>query len=920
MNIKKALFGAIAIFTLSACNNDSDSQPKEASSDQISSMGLTAVIRQPMAALSHDYAAVRKNQIQNADYHLSVSLDSQSEIFSGKVQIDFTLAANNTSPVTLDFDSGSVQEVKVNGQSATFEYKKWFVSLDSDLFVEGKNTIELRYERAYATDGSGLHRFKDPETNEVYIYSNFEPYNANRLFPHFDQPNIKARFTLDVTAPAHWQVISTMREEAISLVEGTDEAVKQWTFPQGPVMSSYIFSLHAGPYHIWEGQAGNIPLRLFSRQALAQYVKIDDWFTPTKQSFAFFQEYYDLDYPFIKYDQIIVPDFNAGAMENIGAVTFNESFVNRGEKTTAQRQSLAYVIAHEMAHMWFGDLVTMDWWNGLWLNESFATYMAYLQLAEASDFENTWNTFYSGTKQWAYATDQLVTTHAIELPVHSTAEATSNFDGITYGKGASVLKQLPHYLGEKQFRLGVSNYLKKYAYKNTSLRDFIDELGLAADRNMDEWTQQWLYETGLNSIQLSIECEADRVKVLQINQSAPPEWPTLREQKVQIGFYQVAKTGMQLENLIPVTYGGAVTRVDSASGLPCPDFAYPNVDDWGYVKVNFDTQSLQTLKKHINDFDSPLMRLMLWQNLWDGVKDSVIPLDDYVEFVTANISVEGDDKVLSQVTYSLRSAFSYLTMLEMSDKNIAFIRARLESFVWSQLKDARENSDAQKIWFATLVATTHTGEAVERLADILNGQVTIKGLAIDQDKRWKLIVKLSQYEYADSAKLLKAEKLQDSSDYGQNMAVAADVVRPDPAVKEQWLNTILSTPTSTAGDRYKLSTLRIAMGYLFPSNQRALMAEFKERLLDVVPTLNDTAQNGFLKAYGRSLAPMICSKENVMRLAQAKEKFDGLNPILAKAYKITHQEEERCVSIGDVMLNKPLPEKTLPEKVLPKQL
>lgn len=904
----KLLWIMIICATCIACDNKLAPADERATVDSGAARALSD-------ALSHEYANFRKRQIGEVDYRLSVVLSKDETVFSGRVVIDFDLVPNNSEAITLDYDSGEINAITVNGTQVTADYKRWFLTLPSELFHDGRNQIVIDYRRPYATDGSGLHRFVDPETNEVYLYTDFEPYDANRLFPHFDQPNIKARYSLDVTAPENWVVISSTREERIEKIAATtNEPLKHWFFPQSVKMSSYIFSLHAGPYHQWQDTAGDIPLRLFARQSIAKYVKVDDWFTPTRQSFAFFEDYFSIAYPFVKYDQIIVPDFNAGAMENIGAVTFSERYVSRGKKTTAQRQRLANTIAHEMAHMWFGDLVTMDWWNGLWLNESFATYMAYLEMANASDFENTWDTFYSSTKRWAYRTDQQVTTHAIELPVPTTADAFTNFDGITYGKGASVLKQLPYFLGEDAFRKGVSNYLKKHSYKNTSLDDFMDELGAAANMDLTQWTQQWLYEAGLNTIQAQYTCNDNQLQSLSIRQKVPKEWPTLRQQRIQIGLYRKQGSGMSLTERLPVTYSGDLTQVNlEGKSFACPDFIYPNLDDWAYAKVLFDARSLATLKENINGFTSSALRLMLWQNLWDGVRDIDIALTDYVDFVIANIPAENDDKVLLQVSDSLVSSYRFLTSIESSDLGLSNpsmttnnIKSAMEIFSWQQLKQAVPASDAQKIWFNTLLAVTHSDEGVARLLSLLEGEIKLPSLVIDQDMRWQLIVKLNQYQYPGHKALVDKEKALDNSDLGVKMSIVAEVIRPDAAIKQRWLNTIVKTPELQAKGEptIKLATLRLAMASMFPAEQLALMTPHVEKLLAVVPQLSDSADQGYLRAFARYMAPAQCSMASVQRLQQANQQFQGLNPAVSKAYRIAEQEDSRCVNIASLIESK----------------
>ncbi len=867
------------------------------------------LIRQAKPALSAEYAAMRKQQIERVDYQLSVALDSERDLFEGQVTINFDLAAGNVSPVTVDFNNGTVKAVTLNGKPVEWDYNNWFISLAADLFVDGNNSLQINYAHKYSADGSGLYRFKDPETTDVYLYTDFEPYSANRLFPHFDQPNLKAVYELDVVAPLDWTVISVTREH--SIVDNEKAKTRHWHFPKSAKISSYIFALHAGPYHMWQDQAGDIPLRLFARQSLAKHIKIDDWFTPTRQSFAFFNEYFSLPYPFVKYDQVIVPDFNSGAMENVGAVTFSEGYVKRGEKTTDDRLRLANVIAHEMAHMWFGNLVTMDWWNGLWLNESFATYMANLELEKASDFDNVWDVFYAKTKQWAYQTDQLVTTHAIELPVPTTADAFTNFDGITYGKGASVLKQLSHYLGEQQFRKGVSAYLKKYAYQNTSLDDFINELALAADKNLTQWQQQWLYETGLNTITLDFSCDNGLVTKMELLQTAPAEWPTLRQQRVQVGLYQLQGNSMQLDALIPVTYSGAVTVVTDAAGQQCPDLAYPNVGDWGYVNVQVDDQSLHTLKQHINAFEKPGLRIMLWQNLWDSVRNAEMSLDDYVQFSVTNIADETDKNVVRQVSNSLLSAYSYLTKLsaqkEMDSKNkqrFNGLRLQIEQFAWQQLLKAEPASDSQKQWFAIGVASTHSSDGLEKAISLLAGDLVIEGLVVDQDKRWQLVIALNHYEYKNYDALLLAEKKRDDSALGAKMAIAAEVIRPQVALKEKWLATVIDSLTASEPEAmtYNLSALRYAMSSFFPAGQQDSVELFSEKILAAMPVIDKQSSPEVIRSYARLMMPSACNKDSVKRLARAIEEFSDLTPITVKAFKVGHQEDQRCVDIGGRLL------------------
>lgn len=854
-------------------------------SGQHSSEAIAPLVRQQSESLFADYAQMRAKQVQNVDYDLLVNIDEKSTNFSGVVRLNFELSKDNSADLTIDFDSGKVSSLKVNGKPAKFIYEKWFITVPASQLQAGKNSIEIAYERPYATDGSGLHRFVDPEDAEVYLYSNFEPYDANRLFPHFDQPDLKATYTLRVSAPPHLKVISSTRESKIE----EHGAQKLWSFPTSAKFSSYVFSLHAGNYVLWEDRFEDIPLRLFARQSLAKFVKTEEWFEPTKQSFGFFQKYFDVKYPFIKYDQIIAPDFNAGAMENVASVTFSERYVSRGEKSDLQRMSLANVIAHEMAHMWFGDLVTMRWWNGLWLNESFATYMANLALSKASKYENVWNIFYAGSKQAAYRLDDSVNTHPIEQPVLSTGD--TNFDGITYGKGASVLKQLPFYLGEENFRIGVSSYLKKFSYQNTDLDDFVGELGKAAGKDMTQWTKEWLDKAGLNTIKANYECAENKISSFNIEQTAPEGYPTLREQRVQIGLYNLSGSVLKLSSATPVLYKGAMTQISELIGKPCPDLVYPNEADWGYVRVDLDEKSFVTVQNHINAVANVMTRSMLWQSLADSVVHGNLSAEKLVEFAITNIAGEANLDVARVIVLSLGSALAYLeTATLLKQKDYSKLHEKVETLIFSLLQNAKLGSDFQKLWYDQYVGVSKSTKNLANLQDIVNGKVSFDGLSVDQDKRWGILVKLNKYQFGNYKVLLTSEKAKDKSDSGVNMAILSEVVRPERQVKEKWFNIVVNNP-----DKLKLSTLRYVMNGLFPAEQNALEAPYRSKILAHILKLNAGSDLALLGSFTNAMLPNQCTSQNEKELAKLVEEYKDMKPQVVKSVKATHENVSRCV-------------------------
>ncbi|BBM01640.1 aminopeptidase N [Microbulbifer sp. GL-2] len=852
----------------------------------------TTLVRTDTSGLSEAYAKLRKQQVAQVDYHLSVNLDSTGESFFGTVRADIKFTKNLQQPLTIDFAGGTVESVKVDSQETPFEYNGHFISIPALHLPDQQHSITVNYQHPYSNDGSGLHRFEDPKDGKVYMYTDFEPYDANRLFPHFDQPNLKARYTLDVTAPKNWIVISAERENRI---EEKGE-LNHWFFPQTQKFSSYVFSLHAGPYHIWEDDAGGIPLRLMARQSLAEYVKTEDWFTFTKQSFEFFQPYFEIDYPFKKYDQILVPDFNAGAMENVGSVTFNDAYISRGEKTQAQRMRLANVIAHELAHQWFGDLVTMNWWDDLWLNESFATYMANLSLAENSEFTNAWENFYLGTKQWAYQSDQRPTTHAIQLPVKNTDEAFANFDGITYGKGGSVLKQLPYYLGKEEFRKGVSNYLKELSYQNSTLDDFMGHLGKASGMNLDTWQQQWLYQAGLNTIEASFQCKNDQVSDLTLKQSAPEEYPTLREQRTQLGFYRMDGESMKRFATLPVLYSGATTKVADAEGLPCPQILYPNEGDWAFAKVNLDTVTVQNMAQHINAIEQPFARLMLWQSLFDSTYDAKLPLDEYISFIINNGAAEQDINAIRLNARYLSFAYRYLNQISIDQKRRSELQLAIEDFVWKQLQQASSGSDQQKTWFGIFTSVAHSTEALNNAKQMLRGELAVNGLTLDPDMRWQLISLQNRYLFSDYEQAISRELEKDNSDRSKLNALAAEAIRPLPEIKEKWLDNLILDRK-----KFKLSELRRVTSSLFTSEQIELFNTNSNRIISALEQINNEGSSELISTYAY-MFPLMCSEEGVQKISDTLDQKRQLKPMLVKALKNHRYTSERCIKIGQTLL------------------
>ncbi|WP_293702385.1 aminopeptidase N, partial [Thiolapillus sp.] len=491
----------------------------------------------------------------------------------------------------------------------------------------------------------------DPVDNREYFFSHFEPFWANRLFPCFDQPDLKASFSVTVEAPDDWQIISN----TLATKTGNGD-LSRHEFARSRRFSTYLFALVGGPFAVFEDRRARIPSRLFSTQSMSAYVDAENIFEVTRQGFDFYGKYFGIPYPFGKYDQIFVPHFNAGAMENVAAVVIKEdAYLYRETPLPSRMQKRANTILHEMAHMWFGDIVTMRWWNDLWLNESFATFMSYLAQVEGTPDKHAWQQFSSSMKNWAYWQDQLPTTHPIETRVEDTLSTFDNFDGITYGKGASVLKQLAFYVGSEAFRKGVSSYLKKHAWKNAERKDFTDAIGQAAGMNLDGWTKLWLQKSGINTLVADYDVDAQgRISRFELLQGKGNGDAVLRPHRLQVALFHDREGKPGLEKTVTVNVTGERTAVDDLVGEPAPDFVYPNYGDHAYAKFYLDDRSMAYARRHL-DLLPASVRPGIWSTLWFMVQDGRLSPSTYMAIFLDMAPRGNDARQLSSFRWKLNT-------------------------------------------------------------------------------------------------------------------------------------------------------------------------------------------------------------------------------------------------------------------------
>jgi len=814
---------------------------------------------------------------------------TSAEWFSGEVKIEFNLT-DPASDLTIDFGGGTVHQLRVNDQPVRIDYNGFFLTLPSDALRSGKNVVAVQFEHAYDEDGTGLHRFVDPADGLTYLYTYLWPYYANRLFPLFDQPNLKAKISLTVRAPENWLVVSTGTAKPRISNDGS----ALWHFTTTPRISSYAFSLHAGPYKVWEGDADGVPIRLMARRSLAEFVAVDEWLETTRRGLAFYGDYFDIPYPFGKYDQLIVPDFNIGAMENIAAVTFAEHYVQRQQSDRAQRERRTSVILHEMAHMWFGNLVTHEWWNGLWLNESFATQMSMLASVATTEFTDTWHGFLINNKPAAYARDSRVTTHPIEMPVNSTADFFTVFDAITYLKGSSSLKQLAHYVGEENYRRGVSTYLKENAFDTTGLQDFIDHQEKSAAIDLGEWTDEWLYKPGFNTLSAVAACNEEGLQSLTISQAAPDAHPFLRRHRLDVALYNLDENGSLLPGeVFSLEIAGAETLVDIPQHLPCPVMINPNHNDWAYARVALDGRTVAALEQQLTDVPEPMTRSIFLAALRDMALAGEMPLASYIGQAMRLADRESNIRIQQQISSSITATVDLMQRLRPdTDDALMALLPRLEKWTLRHAS-AATSGDLTRLWFNTFAGVVSTDSGLGTVAALLQGTAEIDGLPISADIRWVLLTILSRHGVDGIDALVAAESKADVSDFGAKSALMAKAAKPDKEVKTAWLSE-LSNPEVLTG----LAKQRAVMAGLFPSNQTALQLEVLEQVLAALPDISDSRDPYFISSYASVLLSPMCVEESGALMQSALDRFAGqLNSTALRFLKEALQADRECLAL-----------------------
>ncbi|MEW1907918.1 aminopeptidase N [Kitasatospora sp. NPDC085895] len=785
----------------------------------------------PGTNLTREEARTRAALLHVESYDIELDLGSAPEggTFRSTTVVRFS-ATTPGAATFIDLVAPGVSEIVLNGESldlANFADSR--IALPA---VRAENELRVVADCAYTNTGEGLHRFVDPVDGETYLYTQFEVPDARRVFAAFEQPDLKATFRFTVTAPAGWVVVSNSPTPE----PAGEGATRTWAFEPTPRMSTYVTALVAGPYvGVFDEYADGdqrVPLGVYCRPSLREFLDAEAIFEVTKQGFDYFQEKFDFAYPFAKYDQLFVPEFNAGAMENAGAVTLRDQYVFRSKVTDASYEMRAATILHELAHMWFGDLVTMEWWNDLWLNESFATFAEAVCQAEApgSKWPHSWTTFANQMKTWAYRQDQLPSTHPIMAEINDLEDVQVNFDGITYAKGASVLKQLVAYVGQDAFFQGVQAYFKRHAWGNTTLPDLLGALEEASGRDLRTWSEAWLETAGINVLRPELRINTDgEIESFAVLQEAPAlpagarGEAVLRPHRIAVGLYELVDGSLVRTDRIELDVDGPRTEVPELVGRHRPAVLLLNDDDLSYAKVRLDEDSLAVVTGHLGDFADSLPRALCWASAWDMTRDGELATRDYLALALSGLQRESDIGVVQSVQRQVKLALEMYADPAWREEGLQRWAAAAEE----QLRAAAPGSDHQLAWARTLAAAARTDAQFGLLAGLLDGSEVIEGLAVDTELRWSLLARLVAAGRADD-KAVDEELVRDNTSSGQEHAASCRAARPTAGAKaEAWASVVES-------DKLTNYVQEAVIGGFQQPDQRELIAPYREKYFAAV--------------------------------------------------------------------------------------
>ena len=824
-----------------------------------------------IADLTREEAHERAELLAVQSYDVELDFTRGDQVFGSTCVARFACARAGAETV-VDIVAERIHEATLNGEPVDLSgYADGRLPLTG---LAADNILIVTADFAYTNECIGVHRAVDHADGKVYLYTSLCPAETRRVFANFDQPDLKAAFAYSVTAPDHWLVLSNSATPEPAEVR---EGVARWQFPPTPRLSAYVTAIIAGEYAFVQRpftsrRGQEIPLGLACRASLAEYLDPENLFEITMQGLDFYTDLFDMDFPFTKYDQIFVPEFFAEAMENAACVTFTEQAVFRSKVTAMMYEDRANTILHEMAHMWFGDLVTMRWWGDLWLNESFAEFCGSFASAEATQFTDAWAMFTNQRKAWGYAQDQLPSTHPVVADAPTINAVLDNFDGISYAKGASVLKQLVAHVGQDAFFTGVRAYFAEHAWANAEFADLLRALETASGKNLRAWSAAWLETAGPNTLRAEFELDDEgQFTAFGIRQEAPVEHPTLRPHHIAVGCYTLADGTLTRTHRVEIDVAGELTEVPALLGHTRPDVILLNDDDLGYALTRFDQQSLDVLAESIGEFDGPLPRAVAWTAAIDMVQHAEMSVPMFLRMLANGMRAESSVSLLQTL-----HEFTRRTVLALADPAwLPTGLAELAGAATGLLHAAEPGGDLQLAWAQLLAWTATADEQLELVAGLLDGTCEVPGLAADTDLRWALLQRLAATGRCDDDRI-DAELARDSTDAGIRQAQRTRACLPDPEHKAAAWELL------TVGEELGHQGIgAVARGFGEPEHA-ALLTGYGTRYFEYLPVLWATRSEMIRMTIAQRLFPYACAGDELAARAELFLADPELDPSLRR--------------------------------------
>ncbi|MFZ0995312.1 MAG: aminopeptidase N [Candidatus Dormiibacterota bacterium] len=834
----------------------------------------------PSATLTQSAARERSQLIGSIAYVVELDLTGGDELLRFDARIDFK-AVQPGARTFIEAEVANVKEILWNGRqlpaSAYDGHRIALPELDED------NSIRVVGEANYDHTGLGLHRSTDPVDGSVYIYSDFEPYEAHRTFPCFDQPDLKGTFQLRVLAPGDWSVVSV--EPGHPGEADSQDGTRWWDFPTTMRLAPYVIGLAAGPFHSVQGKRGATQLGLYCAKSLAPYLDSDELFLITAQGLDYFEKVFQIPYPFAKYDQVFCPEKVNGAMESPGCVTITDEVLWRGRATTRQGSIRADLILHEMAHMWFGDLVTMRWWDDLWLNESFASLMSNLAVDRATGYTDAWVSFLTIYKSMARSEDQLKSSHPIVTSVPDVESVRGNFDRITYEKGAATLRQLMAWVGEDNFFAAINSHLTRHRSGNAEFADLVGALQATSGRDVLRWADAWLATVGINLLRCQITTDGEepgaRILSATVAQTAAQTQPVLRPHRIRLGRFDWAGQELVRVGKVDLDIEGPRTEVAELVGTPRPALLLPNDGDLTYAKIRLDPLSLATAEQHLSSVADDLARALIWDLGWDMVRDLELPAHRFSRMVARHIAKEADTTLVSSVLANFRSA----TRRYGAPPRGFGLEEGLATSAWEAMARCQPGSNDQMVWLRAFVALAASEAQVQLCRGFFDGHDVPSGISVDAELRWLLVQSLAARGAADEPEVRQA-LAADPSSTGLVRAEAARAARPTAAAKAAAFAR-LTSPEITVEEARNVST------GLAGVRREELLAPYVSQLPQIFDDVLANRGAEFTVNLGNWLPPSIPPSPELVVCCQENLARKDLDPVLRRIFADLLEDTER---------------------------